>query len=556
MTKEEELRQLEELRRIQAEERRKMRMEGMSDYSDSAFSDSAFTDSAFSSGNSYSNDSAFSDSAFSDSAFSSNYSSQRPVHNTQQTYIQNPMNIVQHTGVQNPVNAPQYTSVQNPMYTGSQSQYIEQPQYVGQASQNIQQQRTRQPQNMQQPQRMRQPQDMQQPQRMRQPQDMQQPQRMRQSQDMQQSQHPARQVQRTRNTQENMQQPQNRTKQKNMRHNMQQDSMQQNNMQQNNIPKNGKKKKKHPVLKIVIVLLLIFAIIFGTGMFLVVRALNKMERVETVVSKRSDNFHGDVYNILLIGQDAREGEGMQRADTIILCTINKKTHTVTLTSIMRDMYVNIPGYGGNRVNAAFAFGGIDLLDQTIEENLGIKIDGNALVDLGGFMEAMTAVGNLDIELTAEEAAYLNEHPELGTTDEVAVETWNLHEGVNNMTPGQVLGYSRIRYVGNSDWDRTNRQRFVINAVIDKIKHGHLLKGFKVLDGVCPHIVTDMTTKNMLKAGFAYIRCSGGGMNSFYLPAEGTYQATYVDGMAVLLPDIEANKQVLQQYMKGIDPAAQ
>ena len=570
MTKEEELRQLEELRRIQAEERRKMRMEGLSDYSDSAFSDSAF-----SSGNSYSNDSAFSDSAFSDSAFTSNYSSQRPVHNTQQTFIQNPMNIVQHTDVQNPVNSPQYTSVQNPMYTGSQSQYIEQPQYVGQASQNIQHQRTRQPQNMQQPQRMRQPQDMQQPQRMRQPQDMQQPQRMRQpqdmqqpqrmrqpqgmqqpqrtrlQQDMQQSQHTARQSQHTRKMQENMQ-PQNGSKQKNMRHDMQQE-----NMQQNNIPKNGKKKKKkHPVLKIVIVLLLIFATIFGTGMFLVVRALNKMERVETVVSKRSDNFHGDVYNILLIGQDAREGEGMQRADTIILCTINKKTHTVTLTSIMRDMYVNIPGYGGNRVNAAFAFGGIDLLDQTIEENLGIKIDGNALVDFGGFMEAMTAVGNLDIELTAEEAAYLNEHPELGTTDEVAVETWDLHEGVNNMTPGQVLGYSRIRHVGNSDWDRTNRQRFVINAVIDKIKHGHLIKGFKVLDGVCPHILTDMTTKNMLKAGFAYIRCSKGGMNSFYLPAEGTYQATYVDGMAVLLPDIEANKQVLQQYMQGIDPAAQ
>ncbi len=549
MTKEEELRQLEELRRIQAEERRKMRMEGMSDYSDSAFSDSAFSDSAFSDSafsDSAFSDSAFSsgnsynsDSAFSDSAFSSNNSSQRPVHNTQQTYIQNPMNIVQHTNIQTPMNAPQYTSVQNPIYTGSQSQYIEQPQYEGQASQNIQPQRTRQPVDMQQPQRMRQPQDMQQPQRMRQP------------QGMQQSQHTARQSQHTRKMQENMQ-PQNGSKQKNMRHDMQQE-----NMQQNNIPKNGKKKKKkHPVLKIVIVLLLIFAILFGTGMFLVVRALNKMERVETVVSKRSDNFHGDVYNILLIGQDAREGEGMQRADTIILCTINKKTHTVTLTSIMRDMYVNIPGYGGNRVNAAFAFGGIDLLDQTIEENLGIKIDGNALVDFGGFMEAMTAVGNLDIELTAEEAAYLNEHPELGTTDEVAVETWNLHEGVNNMTPGQVLGYSRIRHVGNSDWDRTNRQRFVINAVIDKVKHGHLLKGFKVLDGVCPHIITDMTTKNMLKAGFAYIRCSKGGMNSFYLPAEGTYQATYVDGMAVLLPDIEANKQVLQQYMQGIDPAAQ
>ncbi len=315
-----------------------------------------------------------------------------------------------------------------------------------------------------------------------------------------------------------------------------------------------KKKKKHPVLKLVVILLIIVTGICGLGIGLAVRAINKMERVETNVSKRNDNFKGDVYNILLIGQDAREGQGMQRADTIILCTINKSSHTVTLTSIMRDTYVNIPGYGGNRINAAFAFGGIDLLDQTIEENFGIKIDGNALVDFGGFMEAMTSVGNLDIELTAEEAAYLNEHPELGTTDEVAVEVWNLHEGVNNLTPGQVLGYSRIRYVGNSDWDRTNRQRTVIMAVIDKVKHGHIFKGFNVLNGVAPHIITDMTTGNILKAAFGYVRCSGGGMNSFYLPAEGTYQATYVDGMAVLVPDIEANKQVLQQYMQGIDPA--
>ncbi len=595
MTKEEELRQLEELRRIQAEEKRKMRMQGMSDYSDSAFSDSAFSDSAFSSGNSYKNDSAFSDSAFSDSAFSdsafsSNNSAQRPVHNTQQTYIQNPMNIVQHTGVQNPMNAPQYTSIQNPMYTGSQPQYVEQPQHMQQpqhtrqpqqpqySGQQPQYRQPQEPQHTRQPQYAGQPQDMQSQQRQHrqagQPQDMQpqrrqprqtsqpqnmhqQPQHMQQPMQPQYSEQPQGRQRRAMNAAEPTNNNRNKKQNSSKHKDMNQQNMQQNNMQQNNMQKNGKKKKKkHPVLKIVIVLLLIFAILFGTGMFLVVRALNKMERVETVVSKRSDNFHGDVYNILLIGQDAREGEGMQRADTIILCTINKKTHTVTLTSIMRDMYVNIPGYGGNRVNAAFAFGGIDLLDQTIEENLGIKIDGNALVDFGGFMEAMTAVGNLDIELTAEEAAYLNEHPELGTTDEVAVETWNLHEGVNNMTPGQVLGYSRIRHVGNSDWDRTNRQRFVINAVIDKIKHGHLLKGFKVLDGVCPHIMTDMTTKNMLKAGFAYIRCSKGGMNSFYLPAEGTYQATYVDGMAVLLPDIEANKQVLQQYMQGIDPAAQ
>ncbi|MBQ9278949.1 MAG: LCP family protein [Lachnospiraceae bacterium] len=454
MTKEEELRQLEELRRIQAEEKKRIQMENYNYLEDSAFVEDAYEDSAF-----------------------SNISDSTEVKQPQ--YIQNP--ISNHP----PVGQPQYRQqYQQPVGQPQQRQQYQQP--VGQPQQR------------------------------------------------QQYQQPVGQPQQRQQYQQPVGQPQQR--------------------QQYQQPK--KRKKKHPLLKTLIIFLILIIGICGLGIGLAVKSLNKMERVETEVSKRGGNFHGDVYNILLIGQDAREGQGMQRADTIILCTINKKTHTVTLTSIMRDMYVNIPGYGGNRINAAFAFGGIDLLDQTIEENLGVKIDGNALVDFGGFMEAMTSVGNLDIELSAEEAAYLNEHPELGTTDEIAVETWNLHEGVNNLTPGQVLGYSRIRYVGNSDWDRTNRQRTVIMAVIDKIKHGHLLKGFKVLDGVAPHIVTDITTMNILKAGFAYVRCSGGGMKSFYLPAEGTYQSTYVDGMAVLLPDIEANKQALSQYMQGIDPTVQ
>ena len=569
MTKEEELRQLEELRRIQAEERRKMQLNN-TDYfedsafapdnsylNDSAFTDSAFTDSAFS-------DNSYSDSAFNDSAFTENKYNSNVNHNQQynQNYNQ-PVNQQQQINImpvhqQNPMNQqPQYH--QRP--DNSQQQYHQRPvnsqqQYHQRPANNQQQQYHQRPANNQQQQYHQRPAN---------------------NQQQQYHQRPVNNQQQQFNQPVSVNADKRQRKRTDNRQNIQQMNGYQQFGQQEYIPDNNintkkkrnnsmddrpekkyrkKKKKKHVFLKVVIAFLILIIGLCGLGVGLLVKSINKMERVETNVSKRTDNFSGGVYNILLIGQDAREGEGMQRADTIILCTINKTTHTVTLTSIMRDMYVNIPGYGGNRINAAFAFGGIDLLDQTIEENLGVKIDGNALVDFGGFMEAMTSVGNLDIELNAEEAAYLNEHPELGTTDEVAVEVWNLHEGVNNLTPGQVLGYSRIRHVGNSDWDRTNRQRTVIMAVIDKIKHGHLIKGFKVLDGVAPHIITDMSTGNILKAGFAYIRCGKGGMQSYYLPAEGTYQATYVDGMAVLLPDIEANKQVLQQYMQGIDPAAQ
>ena len=88
----------------------------------------------------------------------------------------------------------------------------------------------------------------------------------------------------------------------------------------------------------------------------------------------------DVSNLLLIGQDRREGQDRQRSDSIIICSVNKEKGKIVLTSIMRDLYVPIPGYKDNRINAAYQFGGMELLDEVIEENLGIHIDGNIEVD--------------------------------------------------------------------------------------------------------------------------------------------------------------------------------
>ena len=89
----------------------------------------------------------------------------------------------------------------------------------------------------------------------------------------------------------------------------------------------------------------------------------------------------NIKSILLIGQDKREGESRQRSDSMILATLDKDQGTVSLTSFMRDLYVAIPGYSTTRINAAYAYGGMDLLDQTLEENFGVKIDGNVEVDL-------------------------------------------------------------------------------------------------------------------------------------------------------------------------------
>ena len=90
-----------------------------------------------------------------------------------------------------------------------------------------------------------------------------------------------------------------------------------------------------------------------------------------------------IVNILLVGQDRLEGEGRTRSDSMILCTFNKRTRELTLTSFLRDLYVQIPGYGGNRINAAYAYGGMELLEQTLEQNFGVQVDGIVEVDFSG-----------------------------------------------------------------------------------------------------------------------------------------------------------------------------
>jgi len=246
----------------------------------------------------------------------------------------------------------------------------------------------------------------------------------------------------------------------------------------------------------------------------------------------------NVTNILLIGQDRREGEERARSDTMIIASINKKNKSIVLTSLMRDMYVPIPGYSDNRINAAYAFGGMDLLDRTIEQDFGIRIDGNIEVDFDRFVQAMKVIGDISIDLSAEEAEYMNN---LG-------QGWSLTEGVNSLTPEQSLAYSRIRYVGNSDWERTDRQRRVIKTAYDKVKGSDLLNLLSMADQMFPALKTDMTNRQI--AGLVYtmstkqMEITG----TYRLPVDGMYEEQTIYGMDVLVPSLGKNSAALQGYI--------
>lgn len=279
-----------------------------------------------------------------------------------------------------------------------------------------------------------------------------------------------------------------------------------------------------------------------------VEEVEELFDVDSIDMMESDS----IKNILLIGQDAREGEERQRSDTMIICSINTHTKKVTLASLMRDMYVPIPGYSNNRINAAYAFGGMELLDEVIEQDFGIPIDGNVEVDFEGFVEAMDVIGGIEIELSGEEAGYIStggweDQGEYGNDG-----TWNLQEGMNTLTPAQALSFARIRHVGNSDWERTDRQRRVIMAAFNKISSSSTAKQLSIADSILPYITTDLSGRELLSYVKTISEAGIKNFESYRIPADGTYSSENISGMSVLVPDLVKNSELLKEYLYGKD----
>lgn len=241
-----------------------------------------------------------------------------------------------------------------------------------------------------------------------------------------------------------------------------------------------------------------------------------------------------IINILLVGQDRREGQGRQRSDAMILCTVNTDTNTLTMTSFLRDLYVQIPGYQDNRLNAPYALGGMDLLKETLKLNFGIQVDGCIEVDFSQFEQIIDLMGGVDVYLTAAEARYLNN------------EGFSLTEGMNHLDGEEALAYSRIRYI-DSDFGRTNRQRTVLTALVEQSRNLSLSQMHGLLESVLRLITTDMTNGQIMETALkCFPLLSDLRVQTQYVPAEGTYQFANIRGMSVIVADLEANRKLLAE----------
>ena len=241
-------------------------------------------------------------------------------------------------------------------------------------------------------------------------------------------------------------------------------------------------------------------------------------------------------NILLIGQDRREGETQSRSDSIILCTFSGQTSQLTVTSFLRDLYVPIPGRRANRINAAYSFGGRELLKQTLEENFGITIDGCVEFDFLQFSGIIDTLGGVTLPLRQDEAKIINQ--ETGST---------LGEGTHTLTGDQALAYARIRKLDpDGDFSRTDRQRKVMQALVDSYRKASPARLIPLLKQLLPMLSTDLSQKQLFSLAMEIIpELPDLRIVSQRIPADGTFADKTIDGMQVLAADLEAAKKLLQ-----------
>ena len=209
----------------------------------------------------------------------------------------------------------------------------------------------------------------------------------------------------------------------------------------------------------------------------------------------------DIISLLLIGTDERNVGERARADTIMLVNINTKTKQIVATSFLRDLYVYLPEKGFNKINASHAYGGIELLCDTLQYNFSIEVHDYITVNFNSFIKVVDILGGLDININEDELYWVNQYihaSNLIVGDDEDSDYLEFANGSPQHLNGkQALAYARVRYVGYGDFRRTERQRTVVNQAFDKLKNTDADTLITLLNEILPEVTTNIEFEEFL-----------------------------------------------------------
>ncbi len=249
-----------------------------------------------------------------------------------------------------------------------------------------------------------------------------------------------------------------------------------------------------------------------------------------------------VFNIMLIGTDLRTNsyKGTGNTDSMILLSINTRDKNVKLTSFMRDMYVEIPERGSNRLNAAYSFGGPQLFFDTLKLNFNVDVDKYVRVNFSNFKKIIDEVGGIEIELTNAEANYMNEYS-------YKYKTKYVEPGLQRLDGAQALSYARCRKI-DSDFKRTERQRKVILSFVEEVRDKNIAELNSLLNVMLPMIQTNLSKSEIVGLLADSARYMNTGIETLNIPIKNSYKPLTINKRSVICPNFELNNMAILAHI--------
>lgn len=309
-------------------------------------------------------------------------------------------------------------------------------------------------------------------------------------------------------------------------------------------------------LKKFVIALLLLVVLIPAGAFgylyFKLNSIHDNTADSKILNKTNHKEESGITNILLVGIDARNIHEKSRSDSMMILTVDDKHKSLKLTSLARDTYVDIPGHGMEKLTHAYAYGGINLLVETVENNFKLDIQNYAIVNFFSFMDIVDTLGGVTVDVHQSELnelrKYTQECYELNTNKNKGDLKFIDSSGTQKLNGYQALAYARIRY-NDTAMERDRRQREIMQGLATSFKNLSITKYPKLIDTILPYVKTNMKPTEIIKLGTNIVSIGNFDIKQLEFPVEKYSKGGIVgsDGW-VLQFDSDKNLPILHDFI--------
>lgn len=278
--------------------------------------------------------------------------------------------------------------------------------------------------------------------------------------------------------------------------------------------------------------------------------LNKIILNKNMIEKKKINEVSalKITNIAIFGLDRRNMDDASRSDCIMILSVDEVTKSMKLSSIMRDTYVSVHDHGMTKITHVYAYGGPILAVRTLNENFGLDIRDFITVDFFQLEKLIDILGGVEVNITPDEIECLNAGVKESADIQKKSATPITVPGTQVLNGMQTVAYCRIRHTVGDDYKRTERQRDVMQCILEKLFKVDISRYPEVIANLLPYVETSLNSSKILKLGMDVYTDGMHNIEKQRFPLDKCSRGATIDGIWYLVTDIDTTKSQMHKFI--------